>query len=155
MFITTQGEYALRCMIALASAGNRTLSLKQIAEAEGLSKDYVGKLLNRLKKAGLVQPIHGSKGGYRLSRPAAQIRVSDVYLASEGDGFKFFCINEGFTEADCRHLGHCGLRQVWKRVYDAAFNVMDGVTLDTLIPTLSRIADKFEETPHETAHLPG
>lgn len=133
MFVTTQGEYAMRCMMALAaSPGGRPLTLRQLAASETISKDYVGKLLNRLKKARLVQPIHGSRGGYRLARAASDITVKDVYLACERDAFKVFCLDEGFGAGECRRLGGCGLRQVWQDVHEAAYRIMDGVTLENL-----------------------
>lgn len=131
MFVTTQGEYALRCMIALAVKGS-TMSLKQLADAEKLSKDYLGKLIHRLKNAGLVKPVHGSRGGYRLARPAVQITVRDVYLATEGDGLKVFCLDEKFGEGDCHRVGRCGLNGVWRKIYDEAFRIMDGVTIAKL-----------------------
>ncbi len=145
MFVTTQGEYALRCMMALASAGEGgMLSLKQLAEAEALSKDYVGKILNRLKKAGLVRPTHGSRGGYHLARPSPEITVRDVYLAAEGDGFKIFCLDEDFKEGDCRHYPRCGLKQVWKRVYEAAYEVMGSVTLEMLARGETCVREKLK-----------
>lgn len=144
MFVTTQGEYALRCMTALATVGeNKLLSLKKLAQIESLSKDYVGKLLNRLKKAGLVRPVYGSRGGYALARPAREITVRDVYLASEGDGFKIFCLEEDFKTDDCLHFSRCGLSQVWRRVGEAAYGVMNSVTLEMLAKRESCLRDKI------------
>ena len=136
MFVTTQGEYALRCMMTLASSpAGRSMTLRQLAESETISKDYVGKLFNRLKKADLVKPIHGSRGGYRLARPAADITVKDVYMACERDAFKVFCLDERYGPGECRRVGSCGLSQVWKDVHDAAYRIMDGVTLEALSNT--------------------
>jgi Rrf2 family protein len=133
MFVTTQGEYALRCLMTLASRPDRNpVTLKELSRLESISKDYVGKLLNRLKHAGLVEPIHGSRGGYRLAREASRITVKDVYLACERDGFKVFCLDESFGSTACRRIGACGLRDVWKKVYTAAYSVMEGVTLEEL-----------------------
>lgn len=134
MFVTTQGEYALRCMMTLAARPDaRPVTLKELARLESISKDYVGKILNRLKHAGLVEPILGARGGYRLSRDASRITVKDVYLACERDGFKVFCLDESFRENSCRRMGSCGLRGVWRRVYSAAYSVMEGMTLESLV----------------------
>ena len=46
MKITSQEEYGLRCLLRLAEAGTeRSLTIPEIAAAEGLSSPYVAKLL--------------------------------------------------------------------------------------------------------------
>jgi len=72
MKISAQEEFGLRCLLQLARAETHreSLTLGQIAVLEGISVANAGKLMWILNKAGLVQSQRGTKGGYRLSRPA-------------------------------------------------------------------------------------
>ena len=134
MFVTTQGEYGLRCMVALAVGARQTvLSLRQLAESERISKDYIGKILHRLKKAGLVQSAHGSRGGYRLARPACEITVKEVFMAAERGSLKN-ALSENGDSATAARRQRNPLHPVWREVYEAAFGVMDRVNLEMLCP---------------------
>ena len=42
----------------------------QIAERQGIPKQYLDQLLLMLKKAGLIESSRGRQGGYQLARPA-------------------------------------------------------------------------------------
>src|SRR4051812_37389459 len=53
MKITAQEEYGLRCLLRLARAPDGSLTLPEIADAEGLSVPHVAKLMAVLRHAGL------------------------------------------------------------------------------------------------------
>ena len=79
MKVSAQEEYGLRCLLQLARlAGGEFLTLGQIAAREGISQANAGKVLWLLNKAGLVNSTRGTKGGYTLARPAAEIRLSEI-----------------------------------------------------------------------------
>ncbi len=80
MFSQTS-EYALRVVLCLASAGGRSLTIAQIAEATHTPKGYLAKVLRNLAKAKLVQSQRGLGGGSVLARPAEEITVYDVIQA--------------------------------------------------------------------------
>jgi Rrf2 family protein len=62
-----------------------------LAEFHGVSESYLLKHLKALAKAGLLQSVAGSKGGFRLGRPANTIMALDVVDAVEGAGPAFRC----------------------------------------------------------------
>ncbi len=80
MKISAQEEFGLRCLLQLAraEAQEESLTLAQIARLEGISVANAGKLMWILNKAGLVQSQRGTKGGYRLARPASDIHLNEV-----------------------------------------------------------------------------
>jgi Rrf2 family protein len=55
-----------------------------MASALGVSEAHLSKVLQRLTRAGLVRGTRGPRGGYRLTRPAGQISLREVYEAVEG-----------------------------------------------------------------------
>ena len=80
----------LRCLQQLAAdTGGITLSASDIARAEGFDVEATRELLDELGRAGFVEAAEDIGGGYRLSRPASAIRVSDVwstFVRSAGPG---------------------------------------------------------------------
>src|SRR5215210_595646 len=92
MKVSAQEEYGLRCLLQLALLGEgESLSLAQVAEREGISQANAGKLLWILNKAGLVASTRGTKGGYQLSRPATEIRLSEVIKVLDADEVTDHC----------------------------------------------------------------
>jgi len=69
-------------MVALADLATQTpdtlLSLAEISRRQDISLPYLEQLFVKLRRAGLVESVRGPGGGYRLARPASEIRVSDV-----------------------------------------------------------------------------
>jgi len=56
----------------------------QIAERQGIPKQYLDQLMLILKKAGLVESSRGRQGGYVLARPANRITLLEIVTALEG-----------------------------------------------------------------------
>lgn len=83
MRLSTKGRYAVMAMADLAGneGGTRPVSLAEIAKRQEISLSYLEQLFAKLRKGGLVRSVRGPGGGYRLSRPAAELRIADIILA--------------------------------------------------------------------------
>jgi Rrf2 family protein len=86
-------EYGLHCLLYLVNLpkGFSNPSVRDLAELQGVSIDYLAKLFNKLRKAGLVNATEGANGGYRLARPGEHITVLDVVRAIDGRKGIFDC----------------------------------------------------------------
>ncbi|KIQ68771.1 Rrf2 family transcriptional regulator [Wenxinia marina] len=82
MKLSTKGRYAMVALtdIALQPAGS-LVNLSEIARRQNLSLPYLEQLFVKLRREGLVESVRGPGGGYRLSRPPAEIRVADILAA--------------------------------------------------------------------------
>src|SRR5438477_1665950 len=80
MKITAQEEYGLRCVLRLAKADSGSITLPEVAAAEGLSVAYVAKLMAVLRNAGLLESMRGRAGGYKLAKPADEIGLGSLLL---------------------------------------------------------------------------
>ena len=79
MKLSTKGRYAMVALTDLAMvADGRLLSLAEISKRQDISLPYLEQLFVKLRRAGLVESVRGPGGGYRLAKPAALIRVSDI-----------------------------------------------------------------------------
>lgn len=79
MKLSTKGRYAMVALADLAMAPPETLlSLAEISKRQDISLPYLEQLFVKLRRGGLVESVRGPGGGYRLARPASEIRVSDI-----------------------------------------------------------------------------
>jgi Rrf2 family protein len=81
MKISSQEEFGLRCLLRLARAEDgHSLTIPEIAAAEGLSAPYVAKILAVLRQGGLIESVRGRSGGYRLAAAPVDIFLGSVLL---------------------------------------------------------------------------
>jgi Rrf2 family protein len=83
-----------------------------------------------LKTGGFVRSIRGSKGGYVLARPPAQIKLREVFSALEGPVVTVECLE---NEDYCDQVADCIARQLWAEVQQAIEGVLNSITLQNLI----------------------
>lgn len=77
--LSTKGRYAMVALADLAIQGPENLSsLGELSKRQRISLPYLEQLFVKLRRAGLVESVRGPGGGYRLARPASEIRVADV-----------------------------------------------------------------------------
>lgn len=82
MKLSTRGRYAMVALVDLAMAPEGSLvSLTALSKRQDISLAYLEQLFVKLRRAGLVESVRGPGGGYRLGRPAAEIRIADVLAA--------------------------------------------------------------------------
>ena len=140
MKVSAQEEYGLRCLLQLAQlGGGEFLTLAQIAELEGLSVANAGKLLWILNKAGLVSSIRGTKGGYRLARPASEIHLSEIIKVLDEDVLEGHCKSYPGVLDKCVHTGDCGIRPVIIGLHEVVQKALSGITLAQLVGTEANV----------------
>jgi Rrf2 family protein len=83
MRLSKKGEYAVRAMIALGLARGESLTISEIAAAQGLPKKFLEQIMLALKSAGLTVSKAGPRGGYGLARPASEITLKQILGAVE------------------------------------------------------------------------
>lgn len=82
MKLSTKGRYAMVALADIAMQPNGSLvSLAEIAKRQDVSLPYLEQLFVKLRREGLVESARGPGGGYRLGRPAFDIRVVDILSA--------------------------------------------------------------------------
>ena len=133
MKFSSQEEYGLRCLLAVARAEG-SITIPEIARLEGLTEAYVGKLLMVLRKEGYISSTRGHSGGYTLSRPPENIAVGDVLSSLGGRLFEDdFCARHSGGSGQCAHEGDCSVRWLWTKVQDAVDHVLNRLTLKDIL----------------------
>lgn len=146
MKISAQEEYGLRCLVQLANLKDgETLTLPQIAQLEGISTANAGKLMWLLNKAGFVNSTRGTKGGYFLSRPAADIRLSEIIKVLDEDVLAKHCESYTGVLDRCVHKGDCGIRPVIVGLHEIVEHALSQITLAQLVGNEASVDRMFHE----------
>ena len=76
--LSKTAEYALRAVICLAQAGEVGLTTDVIARKTHIPVSYLGKVLQLLRRSGLVQSQRGLHGGFLLRRAPSTLTFLEV-----------------------------------------------------------------------------
>lgn len=130
MQLTRQGDYAVRAVYALAAAGGRALTRKEIARLQGIPEPFLAKIVQLLSHHGLVTNTRGVGGGITLARPAAHITLRDVVEAAQGPTALNLCLQ---GPGACSRQGFCAVHPIWIRAQAAMLAVLASVTFADLM----------------------
>ncbi|MCR5663548.1 MAG: RrF2 family transcriptional regulator [Oscillospiraceae bacterium] len=132
MNITSKGRYALRVMLDLAQHPDEGfVSLKTVAERQGISMKYLEMIVSSLKKGELLESTRGKEGGYRLSRSPAAYSVGEILRCLEDNLAPVACIRDG--EIQCEKAAACMTLPMWKELDDITNAYLDSVSLNDLL----------------------
>ncbi|MEO1038304.1 MAG: Rrf2 family transcriptional regulator [Pseudomonadota bacterium] len=132
MKLSTKGRYAVMAMADLAGAGEtRPVPLADIASRQEISLSYLEQLFAKLRRAGVVKSVRGPGGGYRLSRSAAETRISDIILAVDEPVDVTRCqhATQGCMESGKRCITH----DLWDELGRHIHLFLSAVTLDDVV----------------------
>jgi Rrf2 family protein len=129
----TRFAVAYHVLGLLGGFSSEPLSSEQMAPNVGASPVYLRRVLGLLRRAGLVESRPGVRGGWSLTRPAAEISLGDVWRAVRGDepllgihGPPEHCPVGGAVRAH--------LVEVEQRVARSIEAALDEMTVDDVVP---------------------
>jgi Rrf2 family protein len=132
--LSAQEEYGLRCLVQLARhEGEEPMRIQDIARAEGLSSEYVAKLMRILRNGALVTSTRGASGGYRLAQAPSEVTLWDAIAVLGGPLFPdSFCEAHPGALRDCVHSPNCSIRGVWRSLSSLLRAALGGITIADL-----------------------
>ena len=136
MKISTKGRYSVTALYELAQRyGEGPVSLKCVAQGQGLSENYLEQLMVPLRRAGIVQSIRGAQGGFMLAKSPAEITIGSIITTVEGPIAVVDCLlaEAGAAEQMCDKACACVTRGIWEKVCDSISQVLENITLQTLL----------------------
>ena len=112
--------------------GTSALPLSQVAEQQRLPLPYLEQIFVALRRAGLVESARGRSGGYRLSRPGADISIADVLSAVAEETQFTRCHDEA---AGCLAGERCITHGLWQGLTQVTAGYLRSVSLESLVKT--------------------
>jgi Rrf2 family protein len=145
--LSKKADYALMAMKHLATRQDAaSCSAREIAEAYEIPLELLAKVLQRLVRVRLLVSVQGTRGGYRLGRPASTVSVADVIQAVDGPVTVTACSTDDHR---CEQYSKCSIRDpLWKirgRILETLTTVSvadlatDGETIAPATPGVSRM----------------
>ncbi|MER8884886.1 Rrf2 family transcriptional regulator [Mesorhizobium sp. M0500] len=126
MRLTNFSDYALRMLMYAASAGDRLITIEEVASTFKVSKTHLNKVANTLTRGGYLKAVRGRSGGLALGRSPEMIRIGDVVRLTEPD----FALVECFgTGNQCVLTGRCKLSGMFGDAMASFQNTLDRYTL--------------------------
>ena len=83
MRLTRFTDYSLRVLIYLGQSDQDRVTIYEISEAYGISKNHLMKVVSNLTRLKFVSAQRGPGGGIRLNRKPEEIRLNDVIRNTE------------------------------------------------------------------------
>ena len=130
MKLTKFTDVALRTLMHAALAGDRRISIDDVARTFQVPRTHVVKAVHRLGQLELLETTRGRGGGLALARPAEQISLGAVVRETEE-----LTMLECFDPAvdTCPVTPACRLKGVLGRATEAFLAVLDETTLADLV----------------------
>lgn len=148
--LTKKGKYGLKALVHLAGLPQGQLAfVNEVATANNIPKKFLDAILADLRNAGFVQSRKGKDGGYRLARPASEIKVGHVVRVLDGPLAPIPCASRTRYERceDCDEAT-CQVRHMMLEVRHAIAAVLDNRTLEEM----RAIHEQAEPVPAELPH---
>jgi Rrf2 family iron-sulfur cluster assembly transcriptional regulator len=141
MRLTTKGRYAVTAMLDLSlNYGLRPITLADISDRQGISLSYLEQLFSLLRRQGLVSSSRGPGGGYRLSRPAAEVTVLDVISAVDEKIETTRCDGKANCEGD-----QCLSHEIWQSLSDQIRSYLASITLGEVVENHKKMQGDSEQ----------
>lgn len=140
MRLTAYTDYTLRTLMHLGMNRDKLVTIKDIADIHGISKNHLMKVVHQLGLTGMVETVRGRNGGLRLNQEPADINIGEVVRNTETDFFMAECFSP--RNFQCGYSSNCTLKSVLHAATVAYLDVLDGVTLENLIKKDSRYASQ-------------
>lgn len=111
MRLTRAGEYAIRCIRYLSLKGTGVVVPKQEICAHGeIPSSFLAKIAQDLSKAGLIEIVQGSRGGYRLVKDPKDISLLEVVETMIGRIHLNDCVGK---PSNCSVQPRCLAHRIW------------------------------------------
>jgi Rrf2 family protein len=129
--LTKKGKYGLKALVHLSRIPIGQMAfVNDIAVQNNIPKKFLDAILGELRNAGFVQSRKGKDGGYRLAKPAADIKIGHVIRVLDGPLAPIACASRTQYQRceDCDEAT-CQVRHMMIEVRKAIAEVLDNRSL--------------------------
>lgn len=132
MRLTLHTDYALRVLVHVGQHKGDLVTINEIAECYGISKNHLTKVVHQLGRAGYLETVRGKYGGVRLLRRPEDVKLGQFIRETEDDFTLVRCMRCDSAD-ECRLSGSCIARDALSSGLSAFFKVLDGYTLADML----------------------
>ncbi len=128
MNISTKSRYALRALIYILKNRRKYVTVKQISLAEGVSSEYLEKILLSLKKNNIVDVKKGVNGGFFLAKDPKKITIYDIVYSLEKSK-----LPDCLQDTGCNKSHICLASKVWRVLEKKYIDLLKSLKLSDVL----------------------
>lgn len=134
MRLTQFTDFSLRTLLFLSANRDHLVTIQDIADLHGISKNHLMKVVYQLGQTGLVETVRGRNGGLRLAKEPADINIGQLVRTTETDFFMAECFDR--AQDTCPLTNDCKLKHTLNDATKAFLAVLDQQTLADMLPSI-------------------
>lgn len=143
MLASQATEYGFRALTHLALNPDRSVKVREIAEATSIPPHFLAKIMRRLARYGLLKSYRGPTGGFQLTKRPTETTLLDIVDAIDGLTWYHRC---AVGLADCNDDAPCPLHDSWKAVREHLIGYLLEQTLADLAEALRRKQESLKRS---------
>jgi Rrf2 family protein len=130
MLYSATTEYAIRALAHMATLepGERILA-RDLAAATYVPRQFLGKILHRLARIGILDSAKGRGGGFRFARPPETVTLAELVEVVEGEDIMRQCVL-GLDQ--CNDSQPCPMHDQWVQFRDRLKDRVHAATIADL-----------------------
>ncbi len=136
MKLTRFTDYSLRVLMHLGLRDNVRVTIREISESYGISRNHLMKVVSLLTHLGYLDARRGPGGGIALARAAPDICLADVIIDMEDDLNIVECFGE---DGECVIAPACELKCVLDQALSAYLDTLRNYTLADLLTPKAKL----------------
>jgi len=143
MKLTRFTDYSLRVLIYLGLKDDGRVTIREISDAYGISRNHLMKVVSLLTRMGYLDARRGPGGGIALARPPREIVIADVVRDMEDDLNLVECFCE---EGSCIIKPMCKLKTALNQALAAYLDTLERYTLLDLLKPKNQLIETLGMT---------
>lgn len=139
-------EYALISLLHISERQPEELTTaRELSEFYNIPQELLGKVLQRLSRAGYICSIQGVKGGYFLEQPLERLSVDQIIQVVDGPIKIVNCVEKEITDCSCRQKEFCIIRNPMDIIQQKLENFFKMISLQEIKEEMADKIDPVEE----------
>jgi len=132
MQLTLYTDYSLRVLLYLGEHPDQRITISQMSEYFGISRNHLVKVVHNLGKLKLIHTIRGKNGGMLLAQEPKNINLATVIRKIEPHMNLLECFEDKTNT--CPITRSCGLKHILFKAKKSFMGVLKEHTLADLLP---------------------
>jgi Rrf2 family transcriptional regulator, nitric oxide-sensitive transcriptional repressor len=131
MQLTQYTDFAMRTLIALGLNPGEKLTVTEISNSYGISRNHLVKVVARLADLGYIETLRGKGGGMRLAKAPAAIRIGQLVRAMEAELGVVECLQA--DGGGCVIAPTCRLKSLLRTATEQFIRSLDEHTMEDVL----------------------
>ena len=143
MDISRKTDYALRMLAALVRDPSGVVSVRAVADDNGIPYSFARSIQHDLARAGIVESLRGAHGGMKLAVDQHKTTLCELIEAIQGPIEIATCDFAGHNGGPCPFRSECNFNPIWcnaewmLKQYFRSVSLYD-VVVDNMMPSPPR-----------------